>query len=102
MTEWCIAARYSGVIMLGENAYVEGEHRLNAKLCMKLDKTVTDTCNLLQHVYAEHNLSRSGVFESHKSFLLAYGSAEEGYTSSFRSQIYLHQEKLPHRDSVLP
>jgi hypothetical protein len=42
------------------------EQRAAIKLCVKLNKTATDTFEMLKIVYCEEFLSRTSVFEWHK------------------------------------
>jgi hypothetical protein len=44
------------------------EQRMNIKFCVKLDKTQTETYEMLQTVYGDEALSRSSVFERFKRF----------------------------------
>jgi hypothetical protein len=44
------------------------EQRVNVKFCVKLGKTPTETCEMLQTVYGEEALSHISVFEWFKQF----------------------------------
>ncbi|XP_054928127.1 protein GVQW3-like [Dermacentor andersoni] len=45
------------------------EQRVNIKFCVKLDKTATQTYELLRDAYRNETLSRARVFEWHKRFV---------------------------------
>jgi len=44
------------------------EQRLNIKFCLKIGKSSTESCNLIQQVYSGETLSCTCVFEWHKLF----------------------------------
>jgi hypothetical protein len=44
------------------------EQRVNTKFCLKLGKPRTETCEMLQTVYSDEALSRSGASEWFKRF----------------------------------
>jgi hypothetical protein len=38
------------------------------KFCVKFDKSVTETIEMLREAFGEHSLSRTAVFDWHSSF----------------------------------
>jgi predicted HTH transcriptional regulator len=50
------------------------EERAAIKFCVKLKKTATETFEMLKSTYGEEFLSRTGVFEWHKTFIEGRGS----------------------------
>jgi hypothetical protein len=45
--------------------------------CVKLQKTATETCEMLKNVYGEERLLRNSVFEWHKRFKEGRGSLKD-------------------------
>ena len=44
------------------------EQRINLKFLVRLEKTPTEALKLLQEVYSDDAMSRTGLFESHRRF----------------------------------
>jgi hypothetical protein len=46
------------------------------KFCVKLDKSATETLQMIREAFEEHSLSRTTVFEWHSRFKVSRVSAE--------------------------
>ena len=66
------------------------EQRVNIKFCVKLNKTATETLQLLRDAYGDEALSRARVFGWHRRFVLGRVSVEDdtgsGRPSSSRNE----------------
>jgi hypothetical protein len=48
---------------------VQFQQRVNIKFCVKLDKTATETLQLLRDAYGDEALSPARVFQWHRQFV---------------------------------
>jgi hypothetical protein len=62
------------------------EHRVCIKFCMKLDKSATETLEMLHEAFGEHCLSRTAVFEWHSRFKAGRVSVEDEHSGRPRTR----------------
>jgi hypothetical protein len=53
------------------------EQHICGKFCVKLDKSATETLEMLHEVFGEHSLRRRAVFEWHSRFKASRASVED-------------------------
>jgi hypothetical protein len=79
---------------------VRFEQRFNIKFCVKLDKTATETLQLLRDVYGDEVSSRARVFVWHRRFVLGRVTVEDDTRSSRPSSSRNEENVIRIRDMI--
>jgi hypothetical protein len=78
------------------------EQRVCYKLCVNLDKSATETLEMLHEAFGEHSLSRTAVFEWYSRFKVGRVSVEDdersGPPSTSKTTENVENFEIVHRD----